>query len=287
MSLLRSCALALIVLPLTTLTAATTQATEVENWSTLRKEVDVSTDVLAAALRRELGDELNVNAVEGQYLAQQGVLFSLTLSEPWLVIDQNSSGTQVHIDADLDLEEIPRMVHDILAELQINVTPYEAEDLSELRELRQEQRELRAEQRELRSLLRKARRELIRAREADRREHLEQQIEAYQTELAASDEAYAALDADIEAQYDRLKSPDRDPRQKSDALDADLAVSAAVCDAAATLKSLDSEHYVTVTLRQGGSMKSITYRMEHVTDCREGKLDPSNLLANAWVYEDR
>ncbi len=262
-------------------------ARNAEQWPDIRREINVTEDVLAATLREEFAGDTHVNSVEGIYLPRQGVLFNVQLSAPWFSIDTEEHGADVHINADLNLEEIPRMVHDILAELQIAVAPYAPEELAELKSLREEQRELRREQRELRSTLRKLRREQVRERDEDARDGIREQIADLEVELEAAEAAGEALSEDIEAQYAKLKeAPRATERQESDAPKTDLAVTRAVCTAAPTLQSVHNEQYITVALRQSGSMTYITYKMEHVKDCQRRDIDAEKLLDRAWMYTD-
>ncbi len=262
-------------------------ARSAEEWPDIRREINVTEDVLAATLREELANDNHVSSVEGIYLPRQGVLFNVQLSAPWFSIDTEENGTDVHINADLNLEEIPRMVHDILAELQIAVAPYAPEELAELKALREEQRELRREQRDLRSNLRKLRREQVRERDESAREDIREQIAELEVELEAAEAGSEALAQDIEEQYEKLKeAPRASERQRSDAPDVNLAVTRAVCTAAPTLQSVQNEQYVTVALRQSGSMTYITYRMEHVKSCQRRDIDAEKLLDRAWMYTD-
>ena len=131
------------------------------------------------------------------------------------------------------------------------------------------------------------RREQVRQRDEDQREHIQEQIAELEVELEAAEAAAEALSADIETQYERLQEEAQPvKRQKADAPDADLAVTTAICDAAATLKSLRNDNYVTVALRQGGSMTYITYSMETAKDCQRRNIDAAKLLDRAWTYQD-
>ena len=276
----------LITAGLIVLAAATSQARTVDEWPEIRREINVTEDVIAASLRETFDRDMTVHTVEGTYLPRQGVLFNVHLSAPWFSIDTEENGADLHIDANLNLEEIPRMVHDILAELQIAVAPYAPEALAELKDLREEQRELRREQRGMRSELRKLRREQVRERDEQQREDIQAQIADLEVELEAAEAAGEALSADIETQYERLQEEAQPvKRQKSDAPDASIAVTTAICDAAATLKSLRNDNYVTVALRQGGSMTYITYSMETAKDCQRRNIDAAKLLDKAWTYQ--
>ncbi len=282
----RACA-CLLALSLVTPGVVLSAPKQAPAWPEVQRQIKVTEEVLEATLRDSLGKDLKVSSVRGTYLPNQGVLFNTKLSVPWVSVNTDDDGTGVHIKADLNLEEIPRMVHDILAELQIAVEPYAAEELSALKDLREEQRDLRKDERDIRSKLRKLRREQVREKDRDDREEIGEEIADLELELEATETAAESLKADIERQYERIKSnPEQERRQNVDAIDTSMAVTEAICQASSSLKSIDNEHYVTVALDQRGSMTFITYQMEDVKDCQRRDIDTSKLLDSAWIYED-
>ena len=202
--------LALITLSLASLATAR----EVDNLADITREAKIVADVMKSALRNELKGGIRVTSVTAEYLAEQGVLVSVRLNAPWLTI--NNGDTSIAINGQINLEEIPSMVENILSDLQIDLSPYEPESLETLRELRAEQRDLRLEQRDIRAQLRTLRRELVRTDSSNEQQKVQRQIENLERELIAVDSQYDALAKDIDIQYKSL----RDYRDRVDPPDA-------------------------------------------------------------------
>src|SRR5690606_25210915 len=142
----------------------------------LRRELRIGADVFRSALSENLANDRRVVEVEAGYLAGQGVLVLVELTRPWLLRPDGVNPEIAH------LEQIPEMVQDILSELRLGLNPRQAEDLQELRAIRDAQREVRAEQRELRARIREKRRELLRA-DAAAAESLRREIEELNRQL--------------------------------------------------------------------------------------------------------
>ena len=262
-------------------------ARELDNLEALQRETRIAADVMRAVLRDQLPKGIRATTVNAEYLAHQGVLLSIKLNTPWLVINDNE--TKFAFNGQIDLQDIPAMVENILAELQIDVAAYEPEVIDTIRELRDEQRELRMEQRELRSLLRNTRRELVRADSDKERRDLEKDIAEIERELQAAYAQYETLNRDIDAQYNVLKDyrgavpPSQDtppvpPTQLSDI------IATTVCDYGATLRSLDDHHYLTVALRREHNAEFYVFEMAAVFDCSHGDIDAERLLELALRY---
>ena len=269
------------------LSSSAGMAREPANWDDIRQELRVVEDVIAAAVRSELGRGSSVTKAEAQYLANQGVLINLTVREPWIRIEQNGSGHQ--IDLDVPLHDVPRMVHEILGNLDIQISPFDAEGLAELSELRAEQRELRGEQRELRAQLRKKRREYVRERDDGDREDIAEDIAEIETELKGLDTVFDALQADIDAQYQQIEEDrDRARHVSSDDKRTDIAieqvVAGAVCEYGNTLKSLREEDHVTVAVNDKSGVHYLTFEMGEIERCEDQDISVQELLDGAWSY---
>ncbi len=270
------------------LTPAASLAREPENLEAIQREARIVADVMRSAMRGELKD-VRVTSVSAEYLPRQGVLVSVKMNAPWLQIDNNDATIQINGN-NIDLEQIPSMVENILADLQIDVTPYEPEALTELRALRAEQRALRLEQRQIRSELRRQRRELVRIDDRAERQDAEDRIAELERELTAVDEQYDMLSADIDQQYDDIKdyrestSPPPPPAPPGDS-PWDQLVARNACDYGATLKTLSSENYLTIAMRQGDTNEYYAFKMDHVYDCSRGDMSSERLLELAYQYK--
>ncbi len=269
-----------------TLTPAIGETREPDNLAAIQREARIVADVMRSALRNELKNT-RITTVNAEYLPRQGVLVSVKMSAPWLEIDKSESTIQINGN-NIDLEQIPAMVENILADLQIDVTPYEPEALDDLRALRAEQRQLRLEQRRIRSDLRRDRRELVRAEGDAERRRVEEQIAERERDLAAVDAEYEALARDIETQYDDLRDyrvGTSEPPEPPTPPGWDTVIAQSACDYGATLKSLSSDNYLTVALRRGDTNEYFAFKMDDVKACNSGDMRTERLLELAYQYQ--
>lgn len=271
---------ALILIP------ASSYARTIDNVAAIQREARILADVMNSSLRGEMSEGVRVSSVRAEYLAKQGVLVSVRLNAPWLTINDND--TAVEINGQINLQEIPSMVEDILAELQIDVSPYEPEALEVLRSLRTEQRELREEQREIRSKLRESRRALVRATEDDERAEEQDEIDELERELLAVGAQYDALATDIDIQYQELRDyrgGGSTPAPKRDAPNYDELIARTVCDYGATLKSLSAQNFLTVALRRDETTDYYAFKMDNIYSCSNGDTSVERLLELAFQYQ--
>ena len=267
-------------------TPFTAAARQPERLADIQREARIVADVMKSVLRNEMHNGVRVTNVTAQYLARQGVLISVRLNAPWLVINDGDSA--IEINGQLNLDEIPAMVENILSDLKIDIQHYEPEALSALREMRDEQRELRGEQRELRAQLREERRELVRA-EADEKNRLKQRIDALESELQALEAQSQALSADIDRQYQELRDyrggPSANTPQTQPEREVSTIIAQAVCDYASTLKSLSADNFLTVALRRNDTDTYYAFSMGQVRKCGSGDIDTAQLVDSAYQYE--
>jgi len=277
--------LRVMLLSVMLLSSAWANARTLDNVEAVQREARIVADVMKSALRSELRDDVRVTSVSAEYLAKQGVLISVKLNAPWLTIHDGENA--IEINSQITLEEIPSMVENILADLQIDITPYEPEALEELRSLRKEQRELRLEQRDIRAKLRSKRRALVRADEDDDRDDVTEDIADLEQELAAVDAQYDALANDIDNQYQELRDyrgGPSTPRTPSPPLDMNVLISRTACDYGGTLKTLSSEDFLTVALRRDEVTQYYAFKMDHVYSCSRGDMQAERLLELSYQY---
>lgn len=252
----------------------------------IQRESRIVADVMASALRTELSNGIRVSSVSAEYLARQGVLISVKLNAPWLIVD--NLGTHIEINGDLALEEIPSLVKDVLADLEIDVERHEPETLATLRVLREEQRALRTEQRTLRANLRQARRDLVQAKGQDKAP-ISKRIADLELGLQALEQQSETLTADIDRQYETLKDqrkgPDTSITPGVADPDINLIVAQAVCDYATTLNSLDPDDYVSVIVRRNDARQYLIFEMGDIRRCNKDSAGAAALLAKAIRYE--
>jgi hypothetical protein len=262
------------------------QARPVNELEPIVRELRIAEDIFRSAMANSIGGPAKIINVKTQFLARQGVLVSMKVVVPWIDV---SEFTRRSIDIGTDIQslhDIPLMVHEILAELDIAVTPYDPDELEALRELRAEQRKLRNEQRDLRSKLRDARRKRNRAEDEDDIDDLDDEIADLDHELNGLEDEYQLLDDDIDDQYQRLQDlrSNYSNRSLSEA-NLSQAVGETACNYGGTFKTLGSQQYLTVALELTNSTKYYVFKMEHIATCRRGEIDSAKLLERSYLYD--
>ena len=250
-----------------------------ERLDALDREMQVLENVFAAALRDAAQGGVFARGVniEVDYLAEQGALITLSSPRSWF------GAYRFQIDAD-GAFGMPRMVRDILADLQIPATPLDAEELEALRTLREEQRALRRQQREVRREIRVLRREQALSGDGAA------ELEALQRELTALDAEHEALGAEIGEQYARVHGAGEDRAAGNGArdigfADVDAALLDAVCRYGGMLKSLPPNERLSVKLRRGDAKAFYVFDFKDVLACYGGGINATQLRVAASVYE--
>ena len=264
-----------------------------DNIHALNRQMSLAEDVISTAIRAE-SDDLRVKKVQTHYLADQGVVMQMSISEP--VIRIESGENSIQIDANFDgLNAIPEIVQEILSELDIDV-PSEAHvvEVEELRSLRSEQRTVRKAQRALRSDLRQLRRKLVRQGDQERIS-TERQIAALEQELDTLEAEYDALNGDVERHYDRLDEIKQNARIARTAIEEsthaeaneqlEALVLSAVCQYGKTLSALDSSESLSIVVQQRkANDRHFVFEMADVNDCGKDEIDIDELREEAWIY---
>lgn len=242
----------------------------------LRRELRIGAEVFRSALAENLANDRRALQVEAGYLAGQGVLLLVELTRPWFL------GPNVEVNPEIaHLEQIPEMVQDILAQLNIGLAPQQAEDFRELREIRSAQREVRGEQRELRAQIRETRRRLRRADGAEAN-RLREQIDELNRDLAAAKAEEQTLEAEAARARASLGEASRDDDRPARL---DQAVARTVCAYGATFRSPADDEHLNVVVRSSGSSRYYTFRLADTRRCQAGALNAESLLQRADVRE--
>jgi hypothetical protein len=251
----------------------------------INRQMAIVEDVFLSALRRDHSDEpLRIASVKAHYLPPGSIMIDVDVIANWVTVNR-SHGT-MQISADLDsMAEIPKLVQDILSDLSISLPPYEAEQLDELRSLRQEQAELRSEQRDIRGKLRLARRKQA----STPSPAIEAEIDSMQRDLTASEAQYAAVNKDIDAQYTRLRA-DREKlteqiREEVQEVDLDTNLATTACTYAGTLKALAPGGYLNIAIRGPERISYLAFEADEILGCLGGGSDVATLLAQAYRYD--
>ena len=253
-----------------TVAAASNQPPALE---ALRHEMNVAQEVIPTALANT-AQRVRVVDAEAIYLAGQGVLLDMDMAR-WPA----SRVGDFEVTA---IEQIPHVVQEIVANVQLAIAPYEPEDLAELRELREEQREIRNQQRELRRTLRRLRAENARNGE----DALAYRIGQEERELAALDSEYATIERDIDGQYEQLRALRQSDAPAEEPATHDLtdAIGTVACDYGGALKSLPDDEHLTFRLRRGRESAFYVFRKEDLVACRRESIAAPELLSRASIY---
>ncbi|MCZ6643139.1 MAG: hypothetical protein O7F71_16310, partial [Gammaproteobacteria bacterium] len=67
--------------------------------------------------------------------------------------------------------------------------------------------------------------------------------------------------------------------------DIDAAVAQTACNYGSTFKSLDSEQFLTVAVKQRQLTKFFVFQMEYIDACSRGDIDSGELLERSYVYD--
>lgn len=245
----------------------------------IARELRVGADVFRAALTDAMPEERRVLDVEAGFLAHQGVLVTAEVADPWF------HGRAIDIGRDItSLEQIPEMVQEILSDMNLGLTTHQAEELKELREIRDAQRRVRAQQRELRAERREKRRALLRRENESASDTLRRQIDELDQQLAALQGEERALEADVRAARSEIGEGSTPPGDATAQARLDQAVAEAACNYGATFRSLPADQYLNLVVRQPGSSRYYVFRMGEVRRCQVGELTAEQLLAESFAY---
>ncbi len=277
-----------------TVAAASNQPPALE---ALRHEMSVAREVIPTALANT-AERVRVVDAEAIYLAGQGVLIDMDMA--------HRPASRVGDFEVTAIDQIPHVVQEIVANVQLAIAPYEPEDLAELRELREEQRAIRNQQRDLRQELRRLRAKQARdpslvsrfydpdegrigirfGDECKDKDEIADCIREREAELAALDSEYEVLEQDIDAQYDFLRTLRQHEAQPPEPATGDIteAVASVACDYGGTLKSLPEDEHLTFRLRRGRESAFYVFRKEDLVACRRESIAAPELLARATIY---
>lgn len=254
--------------------------TQPAGYADMVRELRIGGDVLRSALADALPEDLRLVDVEAGYLADQGVLVIVDLARPWYRLD----GTELEVDPEvLDLEHMPQMVQDILAELDVGLSRRQVGELAELRDIRDAQRSVRAEQRDLRARLRELGRDRLRS-EGAAVVRLDTQIADLQARLAAAAAQQRRLEDDAGSVRRAFEAPLAGNGTQNAAADLDMAVAQTICGYGATFQSLEDGQRLNVVVRRGETSRYYVFAMAQVRGCREGAIDAAALVAASLRY---
>ena len=284
-------------------TAITAQAAAIDS-SAVQRELSVLQGILQTALGNDHPGIMRAAVLSGHYLAHQGMVVRIRPRNLARAVRMTSSsrngGDAVGWGEGWaeGWQEIPRLVQDVLVDVQLAMAPVNMDSVQRLGEIRAEQRELRNRQRDLRRQLLGLRRELQRLPEGGSSEDLMARIERAEQELAVLDEAHERLETEFADEVARLEERGSERREgvRQD-IEAELeglqaSLIRTLCDYGASLRSVADDEYITVILegvvnRPGDNRhdRLIVSRKSDLSACQSGSISVEALAQRVTVYE--
>jgi uncharacterized coiled-coil protein SlyX len=115
---------------------------------------------------------------------------------------------------------------------------------------------------------------------------LEDSISELEQALDKLDDAYVALDTEIDQEHLRLKDLRSNYADRSLAsANLDEAVGETACNYGGTFKSLGSQQFLTVALVMSDLTKYYVFKMAQIVACQRGDIDPEKLLEMSDLYD--
>lgn len=282
----------------------------------LSKDIGIMSKILQASIP----DQQSM-AIEGLYLANQGLVFNLESRASWTffslpslpslpkvpvapVAPVASEPGEVEFDVEFfeNIEEQAVAAAEVaieMAEMSLNTMDEQGLiDIEMRNEQRAIQRQLRKEQRELEQQSRRLERE-VRNIERNMRENEYRSSEAenskrqaeQKAELAKLKESWQKVANDIQRKSEEIKQKVEQWQQQQQAKQVEQiqklekTFSEVLCDFGAGLRSLDSKEYVTFNIKGADSNRVYVYPYADVKECSSGKIDQGKLQSRAVSYQ--
>ncbi|MEE4245739.1 MAG: hypothetical protein V2I33_10025 [Kangiellaceae bacterium] len=287
-----------LVLACTALTFGMTQAADLKDLNSIKKDLRIMTRIIETSL----GDERRFgNRVESKYLANQGFMFTIHSSASFRVPgfegDWEAWGESISANALEMVGSLAPMVSEVSPEAAAEMEEGIAESLAELAErenennsrLQEELARMRENMRENRDEYRDALREL-RDLERDRYRADEKERAKIEAEKEKVEKKIAKEQAKM-AQYKEKMDLYRAERKKrteakKQSLVSDTLVT--ICDYSASLKSLKNNEHVTLVFDDFGGQRSdlvYVFKKSDLASCDSDKAGIKNLMDKAITYQ--
>lgn len=275
------------------------------NYQALSKELEIMNSVLNTALKQETSQQaIKFRSMQTSYLANQGVVFTLTTSgrttrvffesgfpvpPPLPVPEIDFSGSGVFSEEmEIELQET---IHEALD----SVKHHFSGNRGRLQDLRSESRDLAWEAREYERRKRDLNFELRNA-ESSRAKELKEDLKELEKELAELGKKQADLQAyseKIESEQKALlekKQAESEQAKKSFLASFEEGVADTLCRFGGGLRAIPNGENVSFVLRgfndsQASQDKIYVFKVEDVKKCVQEKIEESKLLASAIVYD--
>tara|TARA_B100000315_G_scaffold46752_1_gene41541 strand:+ start:663 stop:1568 length:906 start_codon:yes stop_codon:yes gene_type:complete len=276
------------------------------DYDRIRKDISVMSQIVRGAFDDDADCRRCKVSVDGSYLAEQGAVFTIVPSPIHLRITGSEVGEVSRFQdwdfSDLDdLAEIPAMVSEILAEVDIEIgngrhygTRREDGRIID-RESRGRMRAISRERRHLEEEVRDIEIDLIHSEEDERLEQ-EERLAELSKRLEGLNEKSEQLDellAERRSAYEERRQKERDAvnvRIQERLMEYENLILATFCDYGANLKSVPNDERITVILENNVRTRSNThskiyvFKKKDLTACQGDDIGSDKLIERAIVY---
>ena len=278
------------------------------DYERIRKDINIMIGIVKSSFEDSADCRKCRVKITGSYLAEQGVVFNVNPSGNYThgykyVYDYDYNYDYPDFTSDIALvtegiAEIPEMVHEILADVRVNLNsenmhswsmraPHDDGDLADhTRELREEMREFRADQREFAREMREIEIESIHAEE-DELADLEAREGEVKQKLAEMEKKQLESQKKFESYADkRIKDRESKRAQRAEVQEQqfkkmETIVLNTFCDYGSTIRSLPDNERVSVVVNNGDESNVYVFKQSQLASCDSSKTD---VRKNALSY---
>ncbi len=277
------------------------------DFAELAEELEIMEQVFFTTLKQDDNKPaIKVSRIKGDYLANQGVVFSVsTSSRSWSNLFDSHDGAfefllpdvEFPVFDELNLQAHQETIHEALTESGI----FQVENMNEVSEkLRELESQLREHQWQLRDVEREKRDLEFELRRADelRKKEIQEELSALEKALEKANTDQKSLkEAAQEISDKRKQKAEQKREERRNANRAFLNnfekdVSDTLCRFGAGLRALPQDEHITFVLNNfdtsfenKGASRYYVFSVENVKRCSQDKISASDLLARATVYD--
>ena len=282
----------------TVVTVTSLAAVAAPDYSRLKKDVSVMTQILKSAFSSDTDCRGCRIRVDGLYLAKQGFLFTVHDVDGRWFHEQHDDESMAFVFRAEELEameEIPHMVSQLVSEVTSAIPQFEAEIEQMTSRIdgstRNTLRDLRRDRRDLQRDLREQEIELIHADDSEKVD-IENEIANLEQQMEALEEKEEVIQNKVMAQRDEMrrqadaKREERNQKRREQQEKIETRVLQAFCDYGSTLQSLPSSENVTVIFdnnqRESDADTIYVFARGDVINCNR---DKNKLQLQALKYQ--
>jgi len=279
------------------------------DYSKIHKDISVMSQILRGVFEEEGGCRGCKTTVSGRYLAEQGAVFTIAPSKTYIRYISSSDHDHDHdyeYDYNFenweftgmeDLAEIPGMVSEILADIDIDLTGTHRirENITIDRESRGRMRALSRERRHLEEEVRDIKIEMIHA-EDEERDGQEQRLSEINKQIKTLEEKREKMDELLNQRRSEYEQRRKEAREKVNSrvqerlVAFDNLILDTFCDYGANLKNVPNDQRVTVILENvtrtepKNKAKIYVFNKKDLSACQDNGIDSKELKQRTIVY---